>query len=83
MNIRFLSHFLSHLQSWGAPIKVKHIALLKSQWEHHMTQKNNLLSNKPYEFLLCKRQEKEDKLNTTTRISTYLGFEICIGSIFV
>jgi hypothetical protein len=37
----------------------------------------------PYEFLLCKRQENEDKLNTSTWISTYLGFEICIGSIFV
>jgi hypothetical protein len=37
----------------------------------------------PYEFLICKRQEKRDKLNTTTRISTYLGFEIYIGSIFV
>jgi hypothetical protein len=31
MNIRFLSHFLSYLNSCGAPIKVKHIALLNSQ----------------------------------------------------
>jgi hypothetical protein len=37
----------------------------------------------PYEFLLCKRQKKRDKLNTSIRISTYLDLEICIGSIFV
>jgi hypothetical protein len=37
----------------------------------------------PYEFLLCKRQKKRDKLNTSTRISTYLGLEICIGFIFI
>jgi hypothetical protein len=48
-----------------------------------VAQKNNLLSNMPYEFLLCKRQEKRDKLNMSTRISTYLGLEIYIGSIFV
>jgi hypothetical protein len=48
-----------------------------------MAQKNNLLGNMSYEFLLYKRQEKRDKLNTSTRISTYLSLEICIGSIFV